>query len=87
MSPRVASTVGSARPAFVSVSAAAELFAVHRNTIRKWIGSGILDAIKVGGSVRIRGESIESLAGPKPARVAASHAARTNGQARPRSAR
>lgn len=87
MANRVASTVGSARPAFVSVSSAASLFAVHRNTIRKWIGSGLLDAVKLGGCVRIRSESIERLAEPKPTRVAASHAARTNGQARPRSAR
>ena len=88
MATRVASTVGTARPAFVSVSAAAELFAVHRNTIRKWIGSGVLEAVKIGGCVRIRGESIEAVAGPKPpARIAASHAARTNGHARPRSAR
>jgi excisionase family DNA binding protein len=43
------------------VDEAAELLSVHRTTIWRWIESGRLQSIKLGGCRRIRPEAIEAL--------------------------
>ena len=43
----------------VSVKQAADIFSVTKRTIFRWIESGHIKAIKIGGTVRIPEEEIE----------------------------
>lgn len=43
----------------VSVKQAADIFSVTKRTIFRWIESGQIKAIKIGGTVRIPEEEIE----------------------------
>lgn len=45
----------------VTVKQAAEIFSVTKRTIFRWIESGQIKAIKIGGTVRIPDEEIERL--------------------------
>lgn len=45
----------------VSVKEAAEMFSVTKRTVFRWIESGQIKAIKIGGTVRIPDEEIERL--------------------------
>ena len=45
----------------VTVKQAAEIFPVTKRTIFRWIESGQIKAIKIGGTVRIPDEEIERL--------------------------
>lgn len=51
-------------PYFVGVNEAAYLMGSPPKTIRKWIACGILDARKVGGSVKIPIEAIKKAGRP-----------------------
>lgn len=44
-----------------TIHEAADLFGVHWQTVRNWIKSGEIKAIKIGRSVRIPDEEIERL--------------------------
>lgn len=43
-----------------SVNQIAEAYGVHHRTVRRWIREGKLDAVKLGGALRISGSALES---------------------------
>lgn len=45
----------------VSVKEAAEIFSVSKRTVFRWIKSGEIKAVKIGGSVRISEDEIDRL--------------------------
>jgi len=51
-------------PAYVTVEEAAQALAVSRDTIRRMIRRGELDARKIGKSVRVTAESLATVGQP-----------------------
>jgi len=51
-------------PSFVTVDEAAQALAVSRDTIRRMIRRGELDARKIGKSVRVTSESVVNVGKP-----------------------
>jgi excisionase family DNA binding protein len=47
----------------ITIAETAGVFAVSKRTIHNWITSGLLDARKIGGVVRIRRSDVEKLIG------------------------
>ena len=45
----------------VSIKEAAEIFSVTKRTIFRWIEKGIIQSVKISGTVRIPDEEIERL--------------------------
>lgn len=46
---------------YMTVKQAAQLFKVHDRTVRRWCWSARLPFVKIGGTVRIRREDLETL--------------------------
>ncbi len=53
-------------PKYIKIREAARLFEVSDRTIRRWLADGKLEGFKVGGVVRVDGESIDGLAEAHP---------------------
>lgn len=60
-------------PLLLSVAAAAQELGVSRTTAYRWIQTGELPAVRLGGRLRIRRSDLDELTGGEPARVRARH--------------
>lgn len=58
----------------LTLAEAAELATVHRSTVLRWVGSGLLPSYRVGvRSLRVRRDDLERLIVPARARSAGAH--------------